>query len=149
MKQYILILLAAANFYTLTAQKAIPLKSDEIFGAVRARQIGPAVMSGRVSDLEAHPTDSKIFYVAAAGGGVWKTNNAGVTFNPIFDKHVQCTGAIEIDPNDPDKTLWVGTGETWTRNSVSIGDGIYKSEDAEKSAKLYKLESWDAYLKSL
>ena len=135
MKQYIALILALTNFVILSAQKPIPLKSDEIFGAVRARQIGPAVMSGRVSDLEAHPTDSKIFYVAAAGGGVWKTNNAGVTFNPIFDKHTQCTGAIEIDPNDPDKTLWVGTGETWTRNSVSIGDGIYKSEDGGQNWK--------------
>ena len=94
MKQYILGILALTNFVILSAQKPIPLKSDEIFGGIRARQIGPAVMSGRVSDLEAHPTDSKIFYVAAAGGGVWKTNNAGVTFNPIFDKHTQCTGAI-------------------------------------------------------
>ncbi|MBK9567017.1 MAG: hypothetical protein IPO37_18165 [Saprospiraceae bacterium] len=113
----------------LISQKAIPLKSDEIFGAVKARQIGPAVMSGRVVDLEAHPKDSKIFYVAAAGGGVWQTNNAGITFNPIFDKHTQCIGAIALDPSDPDKTIWVGSGETWTRNSVSVGDGIYKSKD--------------------
>ncbi len=110
-------------------QKPLPLKSEEIFGAVRARQIGPAVMSGRVTDLEAHPSNSRIFYVGAAGGGVWQTNNAGVTFNSIFDKHTQCIGAIELDPNDPDKTIWVGTGETWTRNSVSVGDGIYKSID--------------------
>ena len=113
----------------LISQKAIPLKSDEIFGAVKARQIGPAVMSGRVVDLEAHPKDSKIFYVAAAGGGVWQTNNAGITFNPIFDKHTQCIGAIALDPSDPDKTIWVGSGETWTRNSVSVGDGIYKTKD--------------------
>ncbi len=66
------------------AQKPIQLKSDEIFGAIRARQIGPAVMSGRVTDREGHPSDSKILYVAAAGGGVWKSNNSGVTFNSIF-----------------------------------------------------------------
>ena len=60
----------------LISQKAIPLKSDEIFGAVKARQIGPAVMSGRVVDLEARPKDSKIYYVASAGGSVWQTNNA-------------------------------------------------------------------------
>lgn len=120
---------------SLIAQTPIPLKSDEIFGALRARQIGPAVMSGRVTDLEAHPTNSKIFYVAAAGGGVWQTTNAGITFIPIFDKNTQCIGAVKLDPNDPDKTIWVGTGETWTRNSVSVGDGIYKSTDGGQNWK--------------
>ncbi|MBK9736073.1 MAG: hypothetical protein IPO92_14385 [Saprospiraceae bacterium] len=128
--------LAIVNFYgDLAAQKAIPLKSDEIFGSIRARQIGPAVMSGRVTDIEGHPKDSKILYVAAAGGGVWQSNNSGVTFNPIFDKHTQCIGAIELDPNDPDRTIWVGTGETWTRNSVSVGDGIYKTTDGGQNWK--------------
>ncbi len=136
MKQFSYIIIITLMFSgVLTAQKPIPLKSEEIFGAVRARQIGPAVMSGRVVDLEAHPTNSKIFYVAAAGGGVWQTNNSGVTFNPIFDKHTQCIGAIEMDPNDPDKTIWVGTGETWTRNSVSVGDGIYKTADGGQNWK--------------
>lgn len=121
--------------YTGSAQQAIPLKSEEIFGSIKARHIGPAIMSGRVSDLEAHPTNSNVFYVGAAGGGVWKTSNAGVTFNSIFDKHNQCIGSIELDPNDPDNTIWVGTGETWTRNSVSIGDGIYKSTDGGQNWK--------------
>ncbi|MFZ1705571.1 MAG: hypothetical protein WAT79_14575 [Saprospiraceae bacterium] len=114
---------------SLQAQEPLSFKGEEIFSNMKARHIGPAVMSGRVTDLEAHPTDSKVFYVGAAGGGVWKTNNAGITFNPIFDKHNQCIGSIKVDPNDPDNTIWVGTGETWTRNSVSIGDGIYKSTD--------------------
>ncbi len=121
-------------------QKSIPVKGDELFGAIKARQIGPAVMSGRVVDLEAHPKDSKVYYVAAAGGGVWKTVNAGVTFNPIFDKHTQCIGSVAVDPSDPDKTIWVGTGETWTRNSVSIGDGIYKSDDGGQNWKKMGLE---------
>ncbi|MGB4838696.1 MAG: hypothetical protein WBP08_06850 [Saprospiraceae bacterium] len=129
MKHFYITLFSILFTVTLFSQKPIPLKSDEIFGAVRARQIGPAVMSGRVIDLEAHPTNSKVFYVAAAGGGVWQTNNGGVTFNPIFDKYTQCIGTVELDPNDPDKTIWVGTGETWTRNSVSIGNGVYKTTD--------------------
>ena len=129
MKHFYITLFSILFTVTLFSQKPIPLKSDEIFGAVRARQIGPAVMSGRVIDLEAHPTNSKVFYVAAAGGGVWQTNNSGVTFNPIFDKYTQCIGTVELDPNDPDKTIWVGTGETWTRNSVSIGNGVYKTTD--------------------
>ncbi|MFZ1750126.1 MAG: hypothetical protein WAU01_08045, partial [Saprospiraceae bacterium] len=135
MKYFILLIISALCVIDSTSQKPIPLNSDEIFGAVRARQIGPAVMSGRVTDLEAHPTDSKILYVAAAGGGVWKSNNSGVTFNPIFDKHTQCIGAVALDPSDPDNVIWVGTGETWTRNSVSIGDGIYKSVDGGQNWK--------------
>jgi photosystem II stability/assembly factor-like uncharacterized protein len=111
------------------AQEPIPLKGDELFGSIRARQIGPALMSGRISDLEGHPTNPKVLYVATAGGGVWRSNDAGVTFNSIFDKHIQCTGSIAIDPKNPDQVIWVGTGETWTRNSVSIGDGIYKTTD--------------------
>ena len=68
-------------------------------------------------------------YVGAASGGVWKSVNGGTTYKPVFDKQpVQSIGAITIDPKNP-KTVWVGTGEAWTRNSVSIGDGIYKSTD--------------------
>ncbi|MCP9767128.1 hypothetical protein EGI22_04345 [Lacihabitans sp. LS3-19] len=111
------------------AQEALPIKGDEIFGSMRARHIGPALMSGRVVDLEGHPTDNKILYAGAAGGGVWKTADGGVTFNPIFDKHNQSIGAIKVDPKNPDQIIWVGTGEIWTRNSVTIGDGIYKTTD--------------------
>lgn len=140
MKHIFLFSIILFTAWTTSAQKSIPLKADELFGAIKARQIGPAVMSGRVVDLEAHPTDSKVYYVAAAGGGVWKTVNAGVTFNPIFDKHTQCIGAIALDPSNPDKTIWVGTGETWTRNSVSIGDGIYKSDDGGQNWKKMGLD---------
>ncbi|MEO2067612.1 MAG: hypothetical protein ABGW67_05220, partial [Flavobacteriaceae bacterium] len=105
------------------------IKLGNYFGDLRARHIGPAVMSGRINDMENHPTDAKIIYAGAAGGGVWKSNDAGTTFNPIFDEYCQSIGAIEIDPNDPDNTIYVGTGETWPRNSVSVGDGLYKSND--------------------
>lgn len=129
MKQAITVFLSLFFAYLSIAQTPVSIQADEVFNAIRARQIGPAVMSGRVVDLEAHPTNSKIFYVGAAGGGVWKTNNAGISFQSVFDKHNQCIGTVTLDPNDPDNTIWVGTGETWTRNSVSIGDGIYKSTD--------------------
>ena len=100
-----------------------------LFGDMRARHIGPALMSGRINDLENHPSNPRIIYAGTAGGGVWKSNDAGTTFNPIFDEYCQSIGAVSLDPNNPDKIIYVGTGETWTRNSVSIGDGLYKSTD--------------------
>ncbi len=111
-----------------TAQtSSVDLK--DLFGDLTARHIGPALMSGRINDLEVHPTNPRIVYVGAAGGGVWKSNDAGTTFNPIFDEFCQSIGVVTVDPNDPDNVIYVGTGETWTRNSVSIGDGMYKSKD--------------------
>lgn len=106
-----------------------PIKLKDLFGDLRARHIGPALMSGRINDMEAHPTNPRIIYAGTAGGGVWKSNDAGTTFNPIFDDYCQSIGAVEVDPNNPDNVIYVGTGETWTRNSVSIGDGLYKSND--------------------
>lgn len=104
-------------------------KGKELFGDMRARHIGPALMSGRITDMELHPKNDRIMYAGTAGGGVWKSNNGGATFNPIFDDYCQSIGAVEIDPSDPDNVVWVGTGETWTRNSVSVGDGLYKTVD--------------------
>src|SRR5580765_1069304 len=96
-----------------------------------ARNIGSATMSGRIAAIAArHEEDGRTtLFVGAASGGVWKSLDGGTTFKPVFDKQsVQSIGAIALDPNNP-KTVWVGTGESWTRNSVSIGDGIYKSTD--------------------
>ncbi|MDY8138319.1 WD40/YVTN/BNR-like repeat-containing protein [Aquimarina sp. 2201CG5-10] len=127
----------------------IVLKGKELFGKLEARHIGPALMSGRIIDLENHPTNDRVIYAGAAGGGVWKSSNGGASFAPIFDKHAQSIGAIKIDPSDPDNTIWVGTGEIWTRNSVSIGDGLYKSNDGganwkkigfEKSERISSIE---------
>ena len=87
-------------------------------------------MSGRIAALAAvHEGNRLTVYIGAASGGVWKSENGGTTYKPVFDKEpVQSIGAIAIDPTNP-KVIWVGTGESWTRNSVSIGDGIYKSTD--------------------
>jgi photosystem II stability/assembly factor-like uncharacterized protein len=112
-----------------TAQTAIPLKGAELFGSLRARHIGPALTSGRIADLEGHPTDGRVLYAGTAGGGVWKTTDGGVTYKPLFDKHIQSIGAVAIDPKQPDQVVWAGTGECWTRNSVSVGDGVYKTTD--------------------
>ena len=113
---------------SLNAQE-ISLKGKELFGDLSARQIGPAIMSGRVSDLAMHPNNNQIIFLGAAGGGIWKSSDGGASFVPVFDKHIQSIGVITFDPNNPDNVIWAGTGETWTRNSVSVGDGIYKSTD--------------------
>mgnify|MGYP000064459765 CR=1 FL=1 len=119
-------LLALFSSINIEAQKKAPIKAKQLFGDISARQIGPALMSGRINDLENHPTNNRIIYAGTAGGGVWKSNDGGTTFNPIFDEYCQSIGAVALDPNDPDNTIYVGTGETWTRNSISVGDGMYK-----------------------
>jgi photosystem II stability/assembly factor-like uncharacterized protein len=115
------------------SQNTDKISAKNLFGNLRARHIGPALMSGRVIDLAVHPTNPRIIYAGTAGGGVWKSNDAGTTFNPIFDKYAQSIGAVTLDPNDPDNTIYVGTGEIWTRNSVSVGDGLYRSKDGGSS----------------
>ncbi|HLY06676.1 MAG TPA: hypothetical protein VKR31_13105, partial [Rhizomicrobium sp.] len=95
------------------------------------RNIGSAAMSGRIAAIAGRQEkDGKItLFVGAASGGVWKSTDGGTTFKPVFDREpVQSIGAIALDPTNP-KVVWVGTGESWMRNSVSIGDGIYKSTD--------------------
>jgi len=115
------------------AQTTNTVSVKDLFGSLTARHIGPALMSGRINDMEVHPTNPRIIYTGTAGGGVWKSNDAGTTFNSIFDDYCQSIGCVSLDPNDPDNIIYVGTGETWTRNSVSVGDGLYKSIDGGSS----------------
>ena len=113
---------------TLYGQQA-KFDSETISG-LGARNIGSAETSGRVAAVAAVREQGRLtVFVGAAGGGVWKSVNGGATFKPVFDKQpVQSIGAIAIDPSNS-KNVWAGSGEGWTRNSVSIGDGIYKSTD--------------------
>jgi photosystem II stability/assembly factor-like uncharacterized protein len=101
-----------------------------VISGLGARNVGSAQMSGRIAAVAAYDDHGvTVLYVGAASGGVWKSRDGGTTFKPVFDEMpVQSIGAIAVDPSNP-KTVWVGTGESWTRNSVSIGDGIYKSTD--------------------
>ncbi len=116
--------LAAAG---AAADDGIPM-GPEVFGALRARELGPAVMSGRIAAIDAVAGDPRLVWVGAAGGGVWHSRDGGVTFAPKFEEHNQCIGAVCIDQARPD-TVWVGTGESWVRNSVSVGDGVYRTVD--------------------
>ncbi len=145
MKQINLVVATLFLFASSTsdAQEKIILKGKELFGDLSARHLGPALMSGRITDLEMHPTNNRILYTATAGGGVWKSNDGGASFAPIFDEHIQSIGCIAIDPSKPDQNIWVGTGETWTRNSVSMGDGIYKTTDGGQNWKNMGLPNSD------
>src|SRR5207302_7368710 len=119
------------------------LVSSSVFGAneaaynsatisgLGARNIGSATMSGRISAIAGvkEPSGKITLFVGAASGGVWKSDDGGTRFRPVFDEQpVQSIGAVAIDPENT-RNVWVGTGESWTRNSVSIGNGVYKSTD--------------------
>src|SRR5580765_111220 len=112
--------LTCAATATPAAAPANAFDSASVSG-LGARNIGSAAMSGRIAALAARQEkDGKVtVYVGAASGGVWKSLDGGTTFKPVFDKEpVQSIGTIALDPGDPN-TVWVGTGESWTRNSVS------------------------------
>src|SRR5206468_6866410 len=120
------LLLCSALSY---AQNA-PYSSATISG-LGARNIGSATMSGRISAMAAtrEPSGKITLFVGAASGGVWKSDDGGKRFRPVFDEQpVQSIGAVAIDPENT-RNVWVGAGESWTRNSVSIGNGVYKSTD--------------------
>jgi photosystem II stability/assembly factor-like uncharacterized protein len=107
--------------------------SAETFTGLKFRSLGPAVTSGRVADIAVDPRNRSRYFVAAASGGVWKTVNAGTTWEPVFDGESSYSiGCVVIDPNNP-FVLWVGTGEYNSQRSVSYGDGVYRSEDGGKS----------------
>src|SRR6201993_4550502 len=109
------------------AQNSIKFDSATISG-LPARNIGSAMMSGRIAAIDAVEQDGRItVFVGSASGGVWKSGNGGTTYKSVFDREsVQSIGAVAVDPSNT-KTVWVGSGEGWLRNSVSIGDGVYKS----------------------
>ncbi len=99
------------------------------------RSIGPAMISGRITDIAVNPRDESQWYVGAASGGLWKTDNAGTTWTPVFDHEpVYSIGVVTLDPNNPN-VVWVGTGEYNAQRSVAYGDGVYKSEDGGKTWK--------------
>src|SRR5215472_14785700 len=124
-------LLLSVFLSSVVAQEPRPVKYDSgTVSGLTARNIGSAAMSGRIAAIDAVDENGKVtVFVGAASGGVWKSINGGTTFRPVFDKQdVQSIGAVTIDPSNH-KNVWVGSGESWTRNSVSVGDGIYKSTD--------------------
>ncbi len=131
MKQFRLVLpvLVCLLFTTVHADDDKDIMSSGTFAGMKLRNIGPALMSGRIADIAIHPEHENTWYVAVGSGGVWKTVNAGTTWTPLFDKQpVYSIGCITIDPHNPN-TIWVGTGENVGGRHVSFGDGIYRSDD--------------------
>jgi photosystem II stability/assembly factor-like uncharacterized protein len=114
----------------------VTLDSDTLSG-LPIRSIGPAATGGRIADIVAVREGERFtIYIGSSSGGVWKSVDSGTTFKPIFDKQPSLSiGSLAIDPSNP-KVVWVGTGESWVRNSVSVGTGIYRSRDGG--------ESWEA-----
>ena len=123
-------LAAAVSLLAIPAfTQDVTFDSDVISG-LPIRAIGPAAMGGRIADIAAvHEGERLTIYVGSASGGVWRSKDGGITFKPVFDTEpTQSIGSVAIDPSDP-KTVWVGTGESWARNSVSVGTGVYRSRD--------------------
>jgi len=122
-------LLAATLALPLFAQPPVRYDSGTVSG-IPARNIGSATMSGRIAAVAAVNDSGRLtVFAGSASGGVWKSVNGGTTFKPVFDSaNALSIGALAIDPTNS-KIVWAGTGESWVRNSVSIGDGVYKSTD--------------------
>ncbi|MDA0950869.1 MAG: glycosyl hydrolase, partial [Bacteroidetes bacterium] len=109
--------------------------SESSLDAFEFRNIGPAFLSGRIADIAIDPNNENRWFVAVGSGGVWKTDNAGTTWEPLFDAEGSySTGCVTIDPSNS-QVIWVGTGENVGGRHVAYGDGIYKSEDGGASWK--------------
>ncbi|MEM9446850.1 MAG: glycosyl hydrolase, partial [Verrucomicrobiota bacterium] len=112
-----------------TSPQSTSLMQDSVFSGLKLRNIGPAFMSGRIGDIAIHSEDENTWFVAVASGGVWKTENAGTTWTPVFDKQSSYSiGCVTVDHLNP-HIVWVGTGENVGGRHIGYGDGIYKSED--------------------
>jgi photosystem II stability/assembly factor-like uncharacterized protein len=123
---------ASLALASLAAAAGTDARLDQaVVSGIGIRNIGSATMSGRIAAVtgRVEPDGKVTLYVGSASGGVWRSLDGGTTFSAVFDREpVQSIGAVALDPSHPE-VVWVGTGEAWTRNSVSIGDGIYKSTD--------------------
>jgi photosystem II stability/assembly factor-like uncharacterized protein len=138
MKQKILLSLLTALFFfvghTVSAQDdGAKELNQKVLSGLKFRSIGPALTSGRISDFAVNPDNNSEYYVAAASGHVWKTENKGITFKPVFDNYgAYSMGCITMDPNNHN-TLWIGTGENNHQRALGYGNGVYKSTDGGKS----------------
>jgi photosystem II stability/assembly factor-like uncharacterized protein len=136
MKKVLIIALSLAITQIGVSQSKKKSELSKInLSGLKFRSVGPSLTAGRVADIAVNQNNNKIYYVAVASGGVWKTENSGTTFKPIFDSQGSYSiGCVQIDPNN-EHVIWVGTGENNNQRSVAYGDGVYKSMDGGKSWK--------------
>ena len=128
-----IVLAASARIFAAEEDNGAPQIQDHPFKGLELRGIGPAITSGRISDFAFHPEHKQKYYAAVASGNLFKTDNAGITWTPVFDNEASyAIGVVTLDPNDPN-VVWVGTGENNAQRSVAYGDGVYKSVDDGKS----------------
>ena len=126
----VLFLMSSFNLEAQRKKKKVEKAEEISLEAFKFRNIGPAFLSGRIADIAVHPDNDNVWYVAVGSGGVWKTENSGTTWSPIFDDQASySTGCITIDPNDPAR-IWVGSGENVGGRHVGYGDGVYLSPDS-------------------
>ena len=126
----LLFLMSSFNLEAQRKKKKVEKAAEISLEAFKFRNIGPAFLSGRIADIAVHPENDNVWYVAVGSGGVWKTENSGTTWSPIFDDQASySTGCITIDPNDPAR-IWVGSGENVGGRHVGYGDGVYLSPDS-------------------
>jgi photosystem II stability/assembly factor-like uncharacterized protein len=112
--------------------EAVKLTAEMLRG-MELRNLGPALRPGRVGDIAVDPRDGKVWYIATASSGLWKTTDAGTTWQPIFDSYGSYSlGCVTVDAKNPD-IVWLGTGENQSQRSVGFGDGVYKSSDGGRS----------------
>lgn len=138
----IIILFSALSLFAQKKILTVPASAEtkDVFNSallngLKFRSVGPAITSGRVADIAVNPNNSSEYFVAAAAGGVWKTKNAGITYEPVFDGEGSFSiGCLAIDPSNTN-IVWVGSGENNNQRVVGYGDGIYKTEDGGKSWK--------------
>lgn len=132
MKRALLLLTALASCVSL-GQHANDALWQSLLNSLNPRNVGPTTMGGRVADLAVYEKEPRIFYVATASGGLWRTDNGGMTFRVVFDKeNTVSLGAAAVDQNNPD-VVYAGTGEGNSRNSTAWGDGVYKTTDGGRT----------------
>ena len=127
------ILIAAATITVTVALRGQGGLDAEALRRLEFRSIGPSLTTGRLSDIAVDPKNPSVWYVAVSAGNLWKTENRGNTWTPIFDEYGSYSlGAVTVDPRNS-SVVWLGTGENNNQRSVSFGDGVYKSTDAGKT----------------
>jgi photosystem II stability/assembly factor-like uncharacterized protein len=127
---FALLIAAIPAGFLIAQQAAAPSLTADMFKSLDVRNLGGIQSSGRIADIAVDPKNRNIWYIATASGGLWKTTNRGLTFQPIFEKGGSYSlGCVTVDPKDPN-VVWLGTGENQAQRAIGFGDGVYKSTDA-------------------